>query len=119
MGLGLVTSLARPGGNVTGFSNDQEETGGKRLQLLKTVAPGARRIAVLFNPTSPAWASGWPMLEAPASALDLELVQAPVRVPEEMQPTFEKITKEHADAIMVATDPIFITDADRIAALAA
>ena len=119
VGLGLVASLARPGGNVTGFSNDQEETVGKRLQLLKTVAPGARRIAVLFNPTSPAWASGWPMLEAPASALDLELVQAPVRVPEEMQPTFEKITKEHADAIMVATDPIFITDADRIAALAA
>ena len=64
VGLGLVASLARPGGNVTGFSNDQEETVGKRLQLLKTVAPGARRIAVLFNPTSPAWASGWPMLEA-------------------------------------------------------
>jgi putative ABC transport system substrate-binding protein len=55
----------------------------------------------------------------PASALDLELVQAPVRVPEEMQATFEKITKEHPDAIMVATDPIFFTDADRIAALAA
>ena len=80
VGLGLVTSLARPGGNVTGFSNDQEETVGKRLQLLKTVVPGARRIAVLFNPTSLAWASGWPLLEAPASALGLELVRAPVRV---------------------------------------
>ena len=119
VGLGLVASLARPGGNVTGFSNDQEETVGKRLQLLKTVAPGARRIAVLFNPTNPAWASGWPMLDAPASALNLELVRAPVRVPEEMQPTFEKIAKEHADAIMVAIDPIFFTEAGRIAALAA
>ena len=117
--LGLVASLARPGGNVTGFSNDQEETVGKRLQLLKTVAPGARRIAVLFNPTSPAWASGWPMLEAPASALDLQLVKAPVRLPGELEPAFSMMEKERADAIMVAIDAIFLTEAGRIATLAA
>ena len=119
VGLGLVTSLARPGGNVTGFSNDQEETVGKRLQLLKTVVPGARRIAVLFNPTSLAWASGWPLLEAPASALGLELVRAPVRVPEELEPAFSTIEKAHADAVMVAIDSIFLSDPGRVAALAA
>jgi len=119
VGLGLVASLARPGGNVTGFSNDQEETVGKRLQLLKTVVPGARRIAVLFNPTSLAWASGWPLLEAPASALGLELVRAPVRVPEELEPTFSTIEKEHADAVMVAIDSIFLSDPGRVPALAA
>ena len=119
VGLGLVTSLARPGGNVTGFSNDQEETVGKRLQLLKTVVPGARRIAVLFNPTSLAWASGWPLLEAPASALGLELVRAPVRVSEELEPAFSTIEKAHADAVMVAIDSIFLSDPGRVPALAA
>ena len=119
VGIGLVAGLARPGGNVTGFSNDQEATVGKRLQLLKTVVPDARRIAVLFNPTSPAWASGWPMLEAPASALGLELVRAPVRVPAELESAFSTIKKEHADAVMVAIDQIFLTEAGRVAELSA
>jgi putative ABC transport system substrate-binding protein len=119
VGLGLVASLVRPGGNVTGISNDREETVGKRLQLLKTVVPCARRIAILFNPTNPLWAAGWPMLEALTSALGLELVRGPVRVPDELESAFSTIEKEQADAIMVAIDAIFVDEPGRVAALVA
>src|SRR5262249_59430454 len=53
LGIGIVTNLARPGGNVTGFSSRAAELEAKRLQLLKEVVPGLSRVAILFNPTNP------------------------------------------------------------------
>src|SRR5262245_6175899 len=73
-GLGLVASLARPGGNVTGVSVIGQDLGGKQLELLKEAVPGMARVAVLLNPTNPGQTPAtWPVLEDAARALGLTL----------------------------------------------
>ena len=81
VGAGFVASLARPGGNVTGFTNFEYGVSGKWLEVLKEVAPGVKRAAVLRDPTNPAGTGQWGAIQSVASALGVELSPVDVREP--------------------------------------
>src|SRR5262249_22754755 len=86
IGSGLVSSLAHPGGNVTGFMSDQSEQGGKWVTLLKEIAPGTRRLALLSNPeTGPSLQLFLPSIQAAASSLGIETSVARVRAKEDIE----------------------------------
>jgi putative ABC transport system substrate-binding protein len=72
VGVGLVASLARPGGNVTGMTLLSSQVSGKRLQLLKDTIPGLSRVAVLFNPDNPLYSAVWIELQAAATTLQVQ-----------------------------------------------
>ena len=85
VGAGFVASLARPGGNVTGFTNFEYGVSGKWLELLKQVAPGVKRAAVLRDPTNPAGTGQWGAIQSVASSLGVELSPVDVREAREIE----------------------------------
>ena len=109
IGSGLVASLARPGGNVTGLSMMITELSAKRLQLLKEAIPRVARVAVLWNPDTPFHAKVIEELKAAAPALAIELSFVNARTPEEFGPAFSAVSRAHAQALYVIEDPVFIT----------
>ncbi len=116
---GLVASLARPGGNITGLTPIASELSGKRLQLLKTVVPGASRIAVLSNPTSAGVPPQMRATEAAARALGVQLQSLEVRGPDEFETAFQAATKGRAGALIALDDPLVFTHRVRIVKLTA
>jgi putative tryptophan/tyrosine transport system substrate-binding protein len=106
VGAGLISSLARPGGNITGLTNIFTELSAKRLELLKEVAPRVSRVAVLWNPTHPGQAIAWQQTQQAAQALGLVLFSAEVRRPEDFSPAFTAILVERAEALLVLPDPL-------------
>jgi putative ABC transport system substrate-binding protein len=120
LGSGLVASLARPGGNITGPSSMLAEVSGKQLALLKEAVPKASPVAVLWNPANPVWqAAASRETEAAARALGLRLQLLEARGPDELEGAFAAMTAEHAGALFVPADIIFVRHAQRIADLAA
>ncbi len=120
LGSGLVASLARPGGNVTGPSSMLAEASGKQLALLKETVPKASPVAVLWNPANPVWqAAALRQTEVTAEALGLRLQLVEARGPDELEGAFEAMTRERAGALFVPADIIFVRHAQRIADLAA
>jgi ABC-type uncharacterized transport system substrate-binding protein len=113
VGAGLVASLPRPGGNVTGLSNQSADLAGKRVEHLREVVPGLRRLAVLANVSNPV--SGVEMGEV--QALGLDVVTLKIRRGEDIAPAFETL-KGRAQALYVAGDPLMITNRVRINTLA-
>jgi putative ABC transport system substrate-binding protein len=109
VGSGLVASLARPGGNVTGISMMLAELGDKRLQLLKEAIPGVTRVAVLWNPATPWHAKVVDGLKATAPSLRIELSFVAARTPEELSAAFFAASRAHAHALYVLGDPVFLT----------
>lgn len=103
---GLVASLARPGGNITGMSMMTAQLGGKRLELLKSIVPGLTRVAVFWNPPNPAYGPILKQLDAAAQALRLELQRLEVRVPGDFEGAFEAATKQRAGALIAPGDPL-------------
>ena len=116
---GLVESLARPGGNITGLSQMNQELVGKRLELLKEMVPKLSRVAVLWNPQNPVSTLSWKELQLPARALSLQLHSMEVRSPNEFDKAFEDATMARAGALFIAGDPVVATNLKRIAGLAA
>jgi putative ABC transport system substrate-binding protein len=117
---GLIKSLARPGGNVTGTSSQTAEVQGKSLQLLKQVVPKLRRVAVLWNPANAIFQTQ--MLQAAkeaAIALDLKLHEFGVRNPNELDHVFAAISNAHVGALMVLGDPTLIVHKAQIIKFAA
>jgi ABC-type uncharacterized transport system substrate-binding protein len=102
VGAGLITNLARPGGNITGVSSISAELGGKRLELLKSVTPKASRMAVLYNPADRANVLVLTQLQEAAPVLGLTLQPLEVRGPGEFDGTFVAMNREHAHALFVA-----------------
>ncbi|HEU4341899.1 MAG TPA: ABC transporter substrate-binding protein [Candidatus Binatia bacterium] len=100
VGLGFVSSLARPGGNMTGLTNLALELSGKRLELLKELVPGINRVATLFNPEGPAPVLAFKEAHAAAQGLGLKLESMEVRVPTDLDTAFRAAVKERADALM-------------------
>ena len=119
MGSGLVASLARPGGNVTGLSVLAPEIVGKQLELLKEIVPRVSRVAVLWNPTNRASHSLLGELKVAARSLGVQLQILEVRGPEEVESAFATMTRERASALLVPTDGMFLLHRARIADLAA
>jgi putative ABC transport system substrate-binding protein len=99
--IGLVESLARPGGNVTGLSNVAPELVGKRLELLKEIVPRASRVAVFWNPASPVEPLGFRELLAAAPAVGVEIVSVEVRNPEDFSTAFASVASNRPDALHV------------------
>jgi putative ABC transport system substrate-binding protein len=114
---GLVASLARPGGNVTGLALQSTELTGKRLELLREVLPSLRRLALLGNPQNPSDALEMHQVEATARTLTLEILTLPVQRPEEIEPAFESL-KGRAQALYVISSPLAATKQVQINALA-
>ena len=103
---GLIVSLARPGGNITGMTEMAAQLGGKRLELLKETVLGLSRVAVFWNPHNPAYGPILKGLEAAAPALGLELRRVEVRVPEDFERAFQDATRHRAGALIVPGDPL-------------
>lgn len=116
--LGLVKTLARPGGNVTGLSILTVELVGKQLQLLKQVVPKASRIAFLTNPSNPGTALQLREAETAARSLGVQLQVLEARRPDELDRAFAAMTRELAGAVLVAGDPGFFHYRTRISDLA-
>jgi putative tryptophan/tyrosine transport system substrate-binding protein len=114
---GLVASLARPGGNVTGLSNQMADTAAKRLELLREVVPGLRRLAILANVDNPGAVLDTREAQAAASAVGLEATIVEIRRAEEIAPLFEAF-KGPTDALDVVADPLMNTNRVRISTLA-
>jgi putative ABC transport system substrate-binding protein len=116
---GLVTSLSRPGGNLTGASNLNVELGPKQLQLLHEVVPAASRIAVLVNPTSPAFAEPLSrQLQPAAKSLGLELQVVQASTERELETAFASLRELRAGALVIASDPFLNSHSEQVAALA-
>src|SRR5437660_3464066 len=120
LGSGLVDSLARPGGNVTGPSSMLAEASRKQLALLKETIPRAAVVAVLRNPATPVWqAAALRETEVAGRAMGLRLQLLEARGPDELDGAFAAMTRELADALFVPADIIFVRYTQRMADLAA
>jgi putative ABC transport system substrate-binding protein len=118
--LGLVQSLAHPGGNVTGFATIvPEDFIGKQLQFLKDLVPRASRIAVLIDPTISMHQLAVPKLPATARLLGVELVVVEASKPDQFATAFEKVHKECAEAIQVWNGPLVFRHSAEVVGLAA
>ena len=117
LGTGLVASLARPGGNATGLSIQDTETAGKRLQLLREVVPGLRRVAILVNVDNPASLRELDQVQAAARTLGLETATLEIRQAEDIAPAFAEI-KGRAEALYQCVDTVLLTQRTLIATLA-
>jgi len=108
VGSGLVASLARPGGNVTGLSSQQAEGGGKAVQLLHEVTPGASPVAVIWDPSNPPHVRSFTGVEASAQVLRIEIRSHPVRTPDELEIALAAIERERAPAFLPFDSPVFV-----------
>jgi len=117
VGTGLVASLARPSGNVTGLSLQLTEVSGKRLELLREAVPDLRRLAILGNVGNPFTVLEIDEVQAAARTLGLEVHTPEIRRAQDIAPAFEAL-RGRADAIYVSTDPLVFTNLTRINTLA-
>jgi putative ABC transport system substrate-binding protein len=116
---GLVESLARPGGNVTGITNLGPELGGKRLELLKEAVPKVARVAVLHDPASPGTAREMKeVLPVAARALGLTVQAWDVRAADGFEKVFAALSKERPDGLYALAGPLVRANRKRIADLA-
>src|SRR6266545_5223697 len=116
---GLVESLARPGGNVTGFSIVATDLSGRRLQLLKEIVPGLSSVAVMSNVANPQSQMELRKTQSAARRLDLRLHSVPISADTSVENAFEKIKKEPVQALIVVTDAILYSQRSRILDLVA
>jgi ABC-type uncharacterized transport system substrate-binding protein len=119
VGLGLVASLARPGGNVTGLANFTSELAGKRLELLKEVVPSVSRVAVLWNPVASSSALRMRETEAAAHSLGIKLQPVAVREANDFERAFSALKRERVDALFPLRSPFISIHVKRIVELAA
>jgi putative tryptophan/tyrosine transport system substrate-binding protein len=117
VGTGLVASLARPGGNVTGLANQMSDTAGKKLEFLREVVPGLRRLAIMANVGNPASVLEMGEAQATARTLGLEVTTSEIRRAEDIAPAFEAL-KDRADALYLCPDPLMNASRTRINILA-
>lgn len=117
VGLGLIASLERPGGNVTGQTNDSPELGGKLIDFARDAAPGLKALAVLRNPANPAAALQLKEVQLPGQAAGLRLVPVETRTPGEFEAAFDAMRREGVGAVIVRADPMFFGQRQRLAEL--
>jgi putative ABC transport system substrate-binding protein len=118
VGVGLVASLNRPGGNATGMTLISPALGQKRLEMLREIAPKASVIAMLVNPGSPDAAPEIGSVQAGAQTLGLQLAMFNASMPSEVSTAFAAITERKPDALLVSTDPFLLNQRDDIDARA-
>lgn len=116
--LGIIKSMAHPGGNITGLSKLTPELAPKRLSLLKETIPSIKRVGVLWNPDYSAFTSDWRELREAAAHLGVTLVPFEFRRPDDFEAIFAAISRERPDALIMFSDPTVYSQAKRVAALA-
>jgi putative ABC transport system substrate-binding protein len=116
---GIVASVARPGGNITGQSFFNAELRAKRIELLKEVMPRLTRVAVILNADNPATGPEFQAMETTARSLNIELQPFRLRAPSELVIAFEKMEQAHAEAVETGDDPLSVGNVGAIVALAA
>jgi putative ABC transport system substrate-binding protein len=117
IGTGVVASLARPGGNVTGLSSQTSDTAGKRLQLLREIVPGLRRLAIIGNVGNPLTVLEIGEVQAAARTFGLEVAALDIQRADDIAPAFDKL-RDRADALYLCGDPLVTTNRVRINTLA-
>jgi putative tryptophan/tyrosine transport system substrate-binding protein len=116
---GLVGSLARPGGNVTGFALYEQAIGAKRLELLKQIAPGVSRVVFIYDPGSPVWAEFWAQTAAAAPAIGVTVSAVPVHSATEIEAAIDVFAREPNGGLLPYPSPLVVANRERIIALAA
>ena len=119
VGSGLVASLARPGGNVTGVTSLSPDLVGKQLEFLKEVLPTVSRVAILWDPANPAQTLQVRAADVAAQQLGVQLLRVEARGPEAFDGAFATMTRAHADALLVLGGSITFEHRRRLAELAA
>ena len=115
---GLVDSLARPGGNITGFSGIAPLLAGKRLELLKEISPKLSRIAVIWDPQNPGSAQQWKESQLPARELEVQLHSIKVSSVDEFEAAFKAAIKSRSDALALMASPFFYSNQKQFVELA-
>ncbi len=118
VGMGFVASLARPGGNVTGVTNESRELHGKRLELLKETVPRLARVAILWNPTEVGSQLSLRDIQSAAATLGIQVQSVEVRAPNDLKAGLEAAKRGRADAIMVLPDRLTTFNRPQIVKLA-
>jgi putative tryptophan/tyrosine transport system substrate-binding protein len=116
---GLVESLSKPGGNITGLATIQNELTGKRLELLKEAVPKISRVAVVLNPEGQVPTQGYEPLKGFAQSLKISLEPLEIRKPNEIDKAFAAIPKSRVDGLLLESDPVFNTNRQKVIALTA
>jgi putative ABC transport system substrate-binding protein len=117
--VGIVTSFARPSGNITGFTNFDPSIGGKWLQTLKDISPGINRVAFIFDPDNPSWIIYGRALEAAAPALKIRLTPAGARNAAEIERVMETLAREGGTGLVLLPSPVALNNRDSMIAWAA
>ena len=110
VGAGLIASLAKPGGNITGFTSQQDEVLGKLVGILHEVAPGARRIAILLNESSPLHAAYWEGARDACSTLGLLALRVVASTPAQLGAAVEETVRQRSHAVVVTSDSMYFTE---------
>jgi putative ABC transport system substrate-binding protein len=118
VGAGLITNLARPGGNITGFQNFETAIGGKWLQVLNEIAPGVRRVAFVHSPDISAHVAFMHTAQAASTSLGMTVTSVGVRSAAEIEPALRAFAKEPDGGLVVAPSPFNTTNKELILALA-
>jgi len=113
-GLGLIESLARPGGYVTGVTDQSIDLSAKRLEILKEAVPGATRIAILWNADDRGMTLRYRAIESAAEALHVTVVPLGVREPNDFETAFAAMTQKRPDALFLVTDSLTILNRKRV-----
>jgi putative ABC transport system substrate-binding protein len=119
VGNGLLTNLARPEGNVTGFTNFQASIAGKWLQVLKECVPSVKRVALVFDPTNTSWPTYVRAVEKAAPSLNVELVLAGARTEAELREAIANFAKQANGGFIVLPSPFVTFQRDVLISLAA
>jgi len=115
---GLVDSLARPGGNITGFSGIASVLAGKRLELLKEITPKLSRVAIIWDPQNPGSAQQWKESQLPARELELQLHSIEVTSVNYFEAAFKEAIKSRSDALALMASPFFYSNQKQVVDLA-
>jgi ABC-type uncharacterized transport system substrate-binding protein len=118
VGNGLVSSLARPGANVTGLAGSSDDTAPKQVELLATVVPNVSRIGILGNPTNLTYLPVRKSAEEAAKKSDISIFATEARNPQEIETAFASFGKERVQAVLVTGDPVFFSRRQQITELA-
>ena len=114
VGNGFIKSLAKPGGNITGITTQNELVLGKLIGVLHEVVPGARRVAILLNESSPSHPVLWAAAQSACAALDLVALRVVASTPEQLGAAVEEIVRQQSQAVVVVADPMYLNERERL-----